>query len=156
MVGHVHQISISNGGVPKVASHECRVLKAGLEGDWQHDRKHHGGPERAVCLFSLEVIERLRSEGHPIEPGTAGENLTISGIEWSRLTPGARVRIGNETDGVELQVASYCEPCATIRDSFTLLKFNRIRQELHPGESRLYARVLKEGVVRTGDGIRII
>lgn len=161
MPPYIHEIGISpppTGGVPKlpVPGGRCRVLRDGLEGDWQNDRKHHGGPERAVCLFSLEVIERLRAEGHPIGPGTAGENLTIRGIEWNHLTPGTCVRIGNAVDCVELQIASYCEPCATIRDSFAQLKFKRIDQDLHPGESRVYARVLKEGIVRVGDGVEVV
>ena len=37
----------------------------------------HGGPERALCLFSLERILELQAEGHPIFPGAAGENITI-------------------------------------------------------------------------------
>ena len=114
-----------------------------------------GVPKRAVCLFSLEVIQRLQREGHPIGPGTTGENLTVSGIEWARLTPGTRVQVGDEVEGVELEIASYTQPCSTIRDSFTELKFKRIDQELHPGESRVYARVVKEGVVRVGDGVEV-
>ncbi len=155
MIGHIHQISISNGGVPKMAVRECRVLKDGLEGDWQHDRKHHGGPERAVCLFSLEVIERLRSEGHPIGPGTTGENLTVSGVEWKRAVPGARVLIGDRGN-VELELVSYAAPCSTIRESFRDLDSRRIKEELHAGESRVYARVVREGLVQTGDMCLIV
>lgn len=158
MSARIHQISISpppRGGVPKLPVRECLVTRGGLEGDWQNDRKHHGGPERAVCLFSLEVIRRLRAEGHPIGPGTTGENLTIEGMEWTRVLPGTRLLIG-ATDGIELEVASYANPCATIRDSFTALKFKRIEQELHPGESRVYARVVREGVVRVGDGVTLV
>jgi MOSC domain-containing protein YiiM len=57
----------------------------------------------------------------------------------------------DEESSVVLEIASYCEPCATIRDSFAALKFKRIDQELHPGESRVYARVLREGIVKMGD-----
>ncbi len=160
LLPRIHQICISpppRGGVPKLAVSECRVMRDGLVGDWQNDRKHHGGPERAVCVFSLEVIQRVRAEGHPIGPGTTGENLTIAGMDWASVVPCTRLLIGDAgEDGVELEIASYAEPCATIRDSFTQLKFNRIEQELHPGESRVYARVLREGVVRVGDGVRVI
>jgi MOSC domain-containing protein YiiM len=156
MIGSVHQVSVSpRGGVPKLGVPSARVTRDGVEGDWQQDRKHHGGPQRAVCLFSLEVIRRLRGEGHPIGPGTAGENVTIEGLEWARMTPGARVTIGGE-DGVELEIVSYTEPCSTIRESFAGLDSKRIKQELHPGESRVYARVLKEGVVREGDGVHLV
>ncbi|MCC6320419.1 MAG: MOSC domain-containing protein [Phycisphaerales bacterium] len=156
--GRVHQVSVSSGGVPKLPVPLARITRAGVEGDSQNDTKHHGGPDRAVCLFSLEVIQRLRAEGHPIRPGTAGENLTTEGLEWSRITPGARLRIVAAADGAhtELEVVSYTRPCSTIRDSFMDLKHNRIFQDAHPGESRVYARVLREGTVRVGDSIEII
>lgn len=143
-------INLSNGGVPKAPVTRARVTREGLEGDQQADRKHHGGPERALSLFSIEVIERLRAQGHPIAPGTVGENLTIEGIDWPTLNPGARLRFAG---GVELEIASYANPCATIRDSFKDLDSRRIKQELHPGESRLYARVIAPGEIETGESI---
>jgi MOSC domain-containing protein YiiM len=154
MTGRLHQINTSNGGVPKVSVRECRVGREGLEGDRQNDRKHHGGPERAVCLFSLEVIERLRGEGHPIGAGTTGENLTIAGVDWAKVTPGTRMAIGDE-GGVELEMVSYAAPCSTIRGSFKDLDSRRVKQELHAGESRVYARVVREGTVKTGDLCRV-
>jgi MOSC domain-containing protein YiiM len=153
MPAHVHQINISQGGVPKTAVRECRVGREGLDGDRQNDTKHHGGPERAVCLFAWEVIQKLRAEGHPIAAGTTGENLTVSGVEWARMGPGTRLTIGEE---VELEVVSYAAPCSTIRESFVGLDSRRIRQEEHPGESRVYARVVKEGVVRAGDRVEMV
>ena len=66
--GRIAQLSISPGGVPKRAIPEARVTRLGFEGD-AHDYEHHGGPERAVCLFSLEMIDALAAEGHATEPG---------------------------------------------------------------------------------------
>jgi MOSC domain-containing protein YiiM len=149
----VIQINLSNGGVPKTPVPRARVTREGLEGDHQADRKHHGGPERAVSLFSIEIIERLRAQGHPIAPGTTGENLTIEGLEWTTLNPGARLRF---TGGVELEIASYANPCATIRESFADLDSKRIKQDLHPGESRLYARVIAPGEIEAGERIERI
>ncbi len=158
MSARVHQISVSHGGVPKRAVPQARITALGVEGDHQNDTKHHGGPERAVCLFSLEVIRRLRAEGHPIVPGSAGENITVEGLEWSTLGPGTRLEIDSAESGgsaIVLEIASYTRPCSTIRDSFTGLEFNRIFQDLHPGESRVYARVLREGIAAAGAAIRI-
>jgi MOSC domain-containing protein YiiM len=158
MNGRVHQISVSNGGVPKLAVASARVTTEGLEGDWQQNRKHHGGPDRAVCLFSLEVIRRLQAEGHPIVPGSVGENLTIEGLDWAAAVPGARLRIdhGNPDEAVVLDIVSYTEPCSTVRNSFAALGFRRILQDLHPGESRVYARVLREGRIHAGSAIDFI
>jgi MOSC domain-containing protein YiiM len=155
MSGRIHQISVSPGGVPKRAVEQVRITRDGLEGDWQNDRKHHGGPDRAVCLFSLEVIERLRAEGHPIVPGAAGENLTVAGLDWAAIVPGVLLAIGQGDEAVELEVVSYTQPCSTIRAAFGDLKFKRIDQDLHPGESRVYARVRRAGIVRVGAACRV-
>ncbi len=149
--GRVFQINVSGGGVPKRAVPSARVTTNGVQGDAQADTKHHGGPERAVCLFSLEVIRRLQAEGHPIAPGTIGENLTIEGIDWSQVGPGSRFEFDG---GVVLEVTKFTSPCATIRDSFTDLEFRRVKQEMHAGESRVYARVVKEGVIQDRERLR--
>ena len=77
MTARLYQISISRGGVPKLPIPHARITTAGVEGDRQHDTRHHGGPDRAVCVFSLDVIRRLQVEGHPIVPGSVGENLGL-------------------------------------------------------------------------------
>ena len=150
MTGVIHQINVSDGGVPKLPVPEAAVTANGVSGDRQRDRRVHGGPERAVCLFSLEVIESLRAEGHPIAPGTVGENVTISGLDWSLVRPGTRLRLG---DDVLLEVTKYTAPCTNIRGSFRDEDFSRISVKLHPIESRVYARVLSAGRIRAGDPV---
>jgi MOSC domain-containing protein YiiM len=149
----VHSLHISNGGVPKTSVEQVRVTQAGLAGDWQSDRKHHGGPDRAVCAFALERIEALREEGHPITPGSTGENLTTIGVDWDRVQPGTRLVIGEGDQGVELEVTQFTEPCRTIKASFNDGEFVRMKQSRHPGFSRVYLRVLREGSIRVGDAI---
>lgn len=148
----VYQVNVSDGGVPKRPVAGARVGVNGVEGDRQRDPVHHGGPERAVCLFSLEVIDRFKAEGHPIQPGYAGENLTLSGLDWSAIVPGTRLNIGND---VELEITSYTSPCAHNAPWFRDGAFIRMSQSKHPGESRLYAKVLKEGSVRSGDTVTV-
>ncbi|HJT20232.1 MAG TPA: MOSC domain-containing protein [Nitrospira sp.] len=149
---HVHQINVSDGGVPKRPVFEAKVTERGLDGDRQVNLKVHGGPDRALCLFSLEVIERLQDEGHPIDPGSAGENLTLAGLAWETLGPGTRLHVGPD---VRLEIASYCAPCELNAQWFREGRYSRISQKKHPGWSRLYARVLQGGVVRPGDEVKI-
>ena len=151
--GHVVAVNVSGGGVPKRPVERSWVGVLGLEGDAHRENTVHGGPHRAVCLFGIEVIERLQSEGHPIEAGSAGENLTTSGIEWSLLPVGTRVRVGEQ---VELEVSSSTTPCKTQVGNFSDGNFNRIRIELHPSDSRMYARVITEGEVKPGDPITLL
>ena len=150
--GRIFQLNLSRGGVPKLAVREAVLTPEGLEGDRQRNLRYHGGPERALCLFALERILELQAEGHPIFPGSAGENLTIVGLDWPRLAPGARLALGDEA---LVEVTSYTVPCKTIADSFDGRDFKRISQKLHPGHSRLYARVLCPGRLRVGDRVRV-
>jgi len=150
--GRVLQVNVSAGGVPKLPVESAWVGRYGLDGDGHREDTVHGGPHRAVCLFGIEVIERLQAEGHPVEPGSVGENLTTAGIEWSLLPIGTRARIGAT---LELEVSSSTTPCSTQTHNFSDGNFNRILIERHPSDSRMYARVISEGEVRPGDPITI-
>ncbi len=145
----IHQISVSNGGVPKRPLPEARVTTLGVKGDRQRNPDIHGGPDRAVCLFSLEAIKALQAEGHSIAPGSTGENLTLAGLDWSALKPGDRIRVGS----VRLELVSYTAPCVHNGRWFLKNDFSRISQKKYPGWSRMYARVLTEGVIRTDDPV---
>jgi MOSC domain-containing protein YiiM len=103
-------------------------------------------------VYSLERIRALQVEGHPIDMGTVGENVTVEGIDWDLVVPGTRIRVGEE---VLLEVTSYTSPCKTIRDSFIDGRFVRISQKLHPGWSRVYTKVLSEGEIRFGDSVEV-
>lgn len=149
-IPRIFQINVSPGGVPKRALREADVTVDGLVGDSQADRRHHGGPQRAVCLYALERILELQAEGHPIFPGAAGENVTVVGLDWSTVVPGQTWRLG---DDVILEIASYTAPCATIGDCFRERKQNRISHKHNPGWSRLYAKVVVPGRISVGDPV---
>ncbi len=143
---------MSIGGVPKLPVREARLGVSGLAGDGHRNRRLHGGPMRALCLYSLERIRALAAEGHPISPGSTGENVTIEGIEWSLLNPGVRLSLGD----AEIEITSFTEPCGVIRRSFSDYVPFRIGQAEHPGWSRVYARVITEGTLRTGDVAQLL
>src|ERR1044071_7104390 len=110
MEGRIFQLNRSGGGVPKLAVRETFLDANGLEGDRQRNLRFHGGPERALCLFPLELILELQAEGHPIFPGSVGENVTVAGLEWSRVEPGARLSLRG---GARAEIKSHTPPCAT-------------------------------------------
>ena len=146
----ITQINLSKGGVPKLPVHGGTVTPLGLEGDDQNDREHHGGPDKALSLYSLERILALQAEGHPIFSGSTGENLTLSGLDWAGLAPGARLSLGDE---VAIEITSYASPCQKLTRSFAGGQVERMSQERHPGWARLYARVLSPGRIRVGDEV---
>ena len=153
MSGRIVQISVSGGGVPKTAVPRARVTALGLDGDAHRDGEHHGGPERAVCLYAMEAIARLRDEGHDIVPGAIGENVTVEGLDWAAVVPGYHVLLG---ETVLLQITRYTSPCANINRSFKERYFARVSQKRHPSWSRVYARVLREGSINHGDPVRLL
>ena len=153
MNGRIVQISVSPGGVPKTAVAAARVTTLGLEGDAHRDREHHGGPERAVCLYAMEAIDKLRAEGHAIVPGAIGENVTVQGLDWSAIIPGCHLRLG---EAVVLQVTRFTSPCTNIMPVFKGGDFSRVSEKRHPGWSRVYARVLTPGTIRQGDPVRLL
>jgi MOSC domain-containing protein YiiM len=151
--GRIVQISVSNGGVPKTAVPQARITEAGVEGDRQRNLEYHGGPDRAVCLFSMERIRDLQGEGHSIVPGAAGENVTVEGVDWDAVLPNSRILLGED---VALEVTRYTSPCVNIKPVFADGNFSRISQKRHAGWSRVYARVLVPGTVRAGDPVRVL
>lgn len=150
---HIYQLNLSSGGVPKTSVTTANLTTEGVAGDRQADRRYHGGPDRAVCLFSLELIEALQAEGHAIQPGSAGENLTLAGLDWSMLAPGIRLALGPDA---LIEITSYAAPCRTIANSFRGGDSQRISQKRYPGQSRLYARVLRPGQLAPGQPVQVV
>jgi hypothetical protein len=146
--GAVVQLARSDGGVPKAAVDAVRVDLDGVIGDRQANRKHHGRPFQALCLWSADVIEALRAEGHPVHAGATGENVTVAGIDWASLRPGARVRVG----GVLCELSAWATPCRKI-DQWFVGRSDRIGHDTNPGWSRIYAWVLEPGEIRAGDEV---
>ena len=147
--GVVAQLNVSDGGVPKTPVAEVEVGYRGAAGDRRAARRHHGRPWQALCLWSTEVIEGLRAEGHPISPGAAGENVTLAGIDWAALRPGTQLRIGE----VLAELSAWAEPCSKNAQWFHEGEFRRMQHERHPGWSRAYAWVREPGRIRAGDPV---
>jgi hypothetical protein len=144
--GVVAGLFTSHGGVPKHARPSIEIGYGGVVGDEQNDRGNHGRPWQAVCLWSTEVIDAFRADGHPLAPGLAGENITTSGISWPDVVPGVHLRIGD----VLLEVSAYAVPCRKNAPWFTDGHFGLMHHR-HGPVSRTYATVLEPGHVALGD-----
>src|SRR4051794_18909470 len=153
VAAHIFQINRSDGGVPKLPVFRATLTTQGLEGDRQRNRRVHGGPQRAVCLYALETILALQAEGHPIHPGSIGETITLAGVDLAALTPGDTLALG---DDVVIEITGYAHPCENITASFSDGDFTRISQKRHPGWSRRYARVLQPGELRVGLPVQVL
>ena len=125
-----------------------KVTKLGLDGDVIVSKKHHGGPDQAIYVYGAADYEwwsqQLEKE---ISPGTFGENLTISELQSAQYNVGDYLHIGDVT----LQASAPRIPCrsfAARMDDPQWVK--RFRDVERPG---LYCRVIKEGLVETGDTV---
>ena len=155
MQGAIHSINVSgSGGVPKISVKAAMIGFEGLEGDYNRFRteRRAGDPGRAVCIFSLERIKELQSEGHPIDVGTAGENLTIEGLDWPSLRVGMTLRVGNAS----IRLSEPCAPCSKIGRSFQGENFSRVDHEKQEGWSRWSAYVVEEGAVSVSDSVYLM
>jgi hypothetical protein len=144
--GRVDALHRSDGGVPKLPADRVEVGFSGVVGDRQATRQHHGRPWQALCIWSTEVIDAFAAAGHPLAAGSAGENITVSGLPWADVRPGVRLRIG----GVLCEVSSFAVPCKQNAQWFVDGAFTLMHHDRGP-VSRVYATVLEPGGIAVGD-----
>jgi MOSC domain-containing protein YiiM len=151
LTGQIVGLHSSQGGVPKSAVQSAKVGIRGIEGDVQRSRQHHGRPWQALCLWADEAILRLQGERHPIARGSAGENITVSGIDWTEATCGSLLICGD----LVAELTLFSLPCSKNAKWFLNGDFNRMHHAAEPGISRMYASVLRPGAVSLGDRVTL-
>lgn len=152
-VGKAQKIAAKSGetGIYKrPVAGPVQVTKDGLAEDTISDTENHGGADQAVYLYGTPDYAWWRAAlGRDLEPGTFGENLTVSGLESATLNVGDRLVIGETL----LEVTAPRVPCVTLAVRMGDPAFvKRFRHAERPG---VYCRVLKEGSVRVGDAVRL-
>jgi len=144
--GTLVQLNVSKGGMPKLPILFARVSVEGVAGDWQKNRTYHGGPKRAVCLFSEELYGWLRAEhGIDLTNGAVGENFTTRGIDLMSLNQGDRLRVGE----CLIERTAVRAPCRNLN------KWDGRLLSIIQGRSGWVAKVVEEGMVRPGDSIEV-
>jgi MOSC domain-containing protein YiiM len=146
MKGVLTQLNVSQGGIPKLPIAEARVTAEGVAGDWQRNRKYHGGPDRAVCIYSEELYEWLRESGVDLVNGAVGENFTTRGIDLNQLDVGDRLRVG----ACVIEITRVRVPCSNLK------KWDVDLPEMIVGRSGWVAKVVEEGIVKPGDAIEVM
>lgn len=137
-------------GIYKIPTLEpVQITRLGMQDDFVCDQKHHGGPDQAVYVYGAADYAWWAEElGRELQPGTFGENLTISELESARFNIGDRLHIGS----VILEVTAPRIPCSTLAARMGDPRF--VRQYRNAARPGLYCRVLQEGTVRAGDEVR--
>ena len=99
-----------------------------------------------------ETCDDLRAEGHPIASGSAGENISVVGLDWKDVRPGVQLRVGT----VLAEVSVYALPCFQNAGWFSDGDVERIHHRRAPGVSRVYASVLEPGAIHVGDPVHLL
>ena len=158
MTGTVVHVSVSQGGIPKLAVPSAELTEIGIAGDaWRYP--FHGGRRKAILLITIEGIDELISHGFPLFPGALGENLTTRGLDRRELRIGQRFRVGE----AEIELTHTRTPCATLDvygSGIQAAIYDARVQARDPeskrwGLSGFYASVVQPGTVRAGDTIAL-
>ncbi len=123
-----------------------RLTRTGFEGDGVGDQKHHGGEDKAVCVYSQEHYPYWeRVLGISLPAAAFGENLTISGLREEAIAVGDIFSLGSAL----VQVSQPRQPCRTLAARYG--RDDLVKLVIDSGFTGFYFRVLREGVVQPGD-----
>lgn len=122
-----------------------QINKLGIADDFIGSPKHHGGADQALYIYGEGDYQWWEAElGRSLEPGTFGENLTVSELESGRFNIGDILHMGEVT----LQVTAPRIPCGTFASRMGDPQWvKKFRAAERPG---LYVRVLREGIISAG------
>ncbi|MES3033910.1 MAG: MOSC domain-containing protein [Gemmatimonadota bacterium] len=148
----------------------AEVHSLGLVGDAQKEKKHHGGPMKAVLVYGAShytmwdavlrphaeaFAETLRGMSDDVDAsvygfGAFGENLTVDGLDEGRVCLGDRWRFGS----CELQITEPRGPCGTLTRRW--LRPALLREVSQTAAAGWYNAVLRDGVVAHGDEVVLL
>ena len=128
--------------------------REGFAGDGQGDRKHHGGPEKAVHHYAFEHYPDWRETVGNLDvlarPGAFGENFSSTGLTEADIAVGDVFRVG----GALVQASQGRQPCWKLN-----LRFGTPEMALRvqaSGRTGWYYRVIEEGFAEAGDELVIV
>jgi MOSC domain len=110
---------------------------------------------RQVHLIQRELFRELAVEGHEVEPGELGENVTTDGIDLLALPRGTRIRLG---DAAEIELTGLRTPCVQVERFQPGLMKRLIRRDTTGTHRRagVMAVVVAGGTVRAGDPLQVM
>lgn len=127
------------------------LTKTDVKDDTVIDRVHHAGANKACYLFSSDHYDYWKNRYPELtwDWGMFGENLTVEGLDESKIRVGDIYKIGDAL----VQVSQPREPCYKLGVRFG--NQNVIKEFIghnHPGT---YVKILEEGHVHAGDVISL-
>ncbi len=138
----------------------------GLTTDEQADRRHHGGPLKAVHQLATATYDKINAEfGLKVRVGTLGENLTTEAVNGLPAMDESTVCIGDifqyggqygdidTNDSVQLRIVQPRRPCYKINDQIGQFKLNKVPNIASwitkQGIAGWYFEVVRDGMIHT-------
>lgn len=138
----------------------------GLSTDEQADRRHHGGPLKAVHQLATATYDKINAEfGLKVRVGTLGENLTTEAVNDLPAMNESTVCIGDvfqyggqygntdNNNSVQLRIVQPRRPCYKINDQIGQFKLNKVPNiaswVTKQGIAGWYFQVVRDGMINT-------
>ncbi|ANC07779.1 MULTISPECIES: MOSC domain-containing protein [Bacillus cereus group] len=154
-----------NIGLPKEVTYGGKVIHTGINkkqvkepvylsfvkfnGVGQADLVHHGGVDKAVCVYTDDHYPYWEKElNQDLVYGAFGENITVSGMREEDVCIGDTFELGEAI----VQVTQPRQPCFKLAKKYNIPKLPLYFQET--GYTGFYFRVLKEGWVSAVDTLK--
>lgn len=146
---------VPSGIVKQRTGSAVDILRAGLVGDEQGNKKNHGGPEKAIHHYPFDHYAASRADAPALAPrlaavGAFGENISTSGMTETDVCIGDIYRLGTAL----VQISQGRQPCWRLNERFGDPDMAKRVQE--SGRTGWYYRVLEEGRVVVGDTISLL
>jgi MOSC domain-containing protein YiiM len=128
------------------------VLTAqGFEGDGVGDLKHHGGSDKAVCVYAIDYYKYWEKIlGRKMPDAAFGENLSVTELKEDNICIGDIYRAGMAT----VQVSQPRQPCSTLAARYGREDF--VKLVVDSSRTGFYFRVLEGGIVNAGDVLSLV
>lgn len=142
--GIVSDLKISQGkGKAKISLEKAQLFKGqGIDGDI-----HTGSTEREISFFTFEGTEKLKNEEiNGLCTGKFWGNIITKGIDFSKLSPGTKLKIGDAI----IEITEIGKTC--YKDCELLKKGLKCTIPMETA----FGKILEGGQVSIGDKIEII
>ncbi len=139
---------VITGCCKKPALGPVNLRQTGLDGDGVADLKHHGGIDKAVCIYGANHYPYWESILNIVLPPCPfGENLSLSSFEESEVCIGDIFKAGTAV----VQISQPRQPCSTLAVRYG--RSDMVKLIVDSGRTGCYLRVLEQGFVKQGDTV---
>ena len=166
---HAVVVSVSSDPAHRFSKQQCDsitlIAGIGVEGDAhsgrtvQHRSRVARDPSapnlRQVHLIHSELFDEVEAKGFAVQPGQLGENVTTIGVDLLSLPTGTVLHLG---DRAVVEITGLRNPCSQIDELQHGLMRELVTRDEHGQVTRkagVMSVVLRSGVVRSGDRIRV-